>query len=161
MIVRSLVNPKSILYSDIETDYKLIDEKPGVYIVTCLSEDLSPIVFRRLGEDDREGILYIGTSGNRGLQGRICDFYDDMKTGKGHHSGVWTFYLNFENNKTGGKPLDKHDIKIWWECANDPERADERETELLLNYNLEFQDNPPLNTSRKRGKMEKIYPQSD
>ena len=142
-----LDNRKSVKFSNFQK--RLIDEKPGIYVIRYL-ENESPKNFTRLTGTDKEGILCIGKSKN--LRKRITQYNDINAKGltKKYHSEGWNFRKYFRDN---GNPdairLIIENIEVRWKALDSIKDADRLETDIIQDYVMMLQDKPPLNIRLK------------
>ena len=88
---------------------------------------------------DREGVIYIGSSGN--LRKRIRDFWRTIEfQDRNRHAAAWTYY-SFDYYPIF--PL-KH-LQFRYSVTN---KTTTSEFDLLINYRKRFMDSPPLNSNR-------------
>lgn len=116
-----------------------IPEKAGVYQFRCVGVEGNPKPIRRLLGDDLEGIVYIGKSDN--LQKRIKGFWTTIqKQDRSRHAASWAYVsLDFF-------PIfPPKNLQYRYLLVKTPIPT---EFSLLLFYQKEFMDLPPLNSSR-------------
>lgn len=111
--------------SDFVLAHKGATSKPGVYLLRIKG---GTIFSRIVGETD---ILYIGSTKN--LKKR---FYSYNHPGPSQHTNkkVKNFVVNLG-----------HDAEFMWKEESDPERARITENELILRYQRDHHEYPPLN----------------
>lgn len=116
----------------------------GVYEIKCVDVDGVSMQIPRTACIDKEGVLYIGETHERGLKKRLEDFWRYVQSEKGKHSGAKT-YMDYRF----GKKFPSKQLEFRWTLTEKPSIV---EQELLDMYVRKYLDKPPLNLSIKRKK---------
>lgn len=130
-------------------NFKPVPISKGVYQIRCAING-KPIIIPRAGEDDKDGILYIGkTESKRGLKQRIRLFWKGIHE-KGKtledlsvpHTGANTYVIYGFSRRF---PIECLEVK--WAIVDSPLEV---ERKLLEEYVRRYLDKPPLNLSIRR-----------
>ena len=133
---------------DIE-NYASTDRAPGVYrIRLAFTGDRRPVIIPRLLNQDRDGLLSIGQSGN--LRDRIRSFYKVANNATGflkHSSGDRLFLVRICSHASSNSYFSDKIIQHSFVSQKDKESAKALEERLLKCYFKEYGELPPLNNS--------------
>ena len=140
------LNDKSI-YGGILTKYGRV---PGVYILKCVDKDNKYISIPRLLNNDDNGTLYIGSSGD--VVKRVGSLAKSIFAAVGVEN-----YKDFSSHPLGHKYKNKNIIKKFPYCGLCVEvmplkTAHEKEATLLKEYEDAFGEAPPFNEGRPKAK---------
>jgi hypothetical protein len=133
----------------VDVDWRKIPTNPGVYYIRCVNESGKPINIQRLGGVDKEGIVYVGETGNS-LRKRLRDFWKTAHNFRiDRHRAGWNYsYYGFNNTF----PLKSLQFS-YLSCKNKA-HSQSLEFDCLWEYRKtkKYIDLPPLNFSAGKEK---------
>ncbi len=120
---------------------------PGIYQVGMVDEAQNPIPICRLGDTDKEGIIYIGVSENVGE--RIEDFRHTAVEIKGEHDGASTYILMQANFRSLGHNYAncKLQYRVMRLSGSDKAEHTKQEATILADYFNKYNELPPCNSN--------------
>jgi hypothetical protein len=133
----------------VDVEWRKIPTNPGVYYIRYVNESGKPVSVQRLGGVDKEGIVYVGETGNS-LRKRLRDFWKTAHNFRvDRHRAGWNYsYYGFN------KIFPLKNLQFSYLSCKSKAHSQSLEFDCLWEYRKtkRYIDLPPLNFSAGKEK---------